>query len=102
MDPLPNVKTTFCILSREESHQKNGSLSFYNVAKTQSSTFNSKFNDNMKIQNQNTRRNQNLQCKNCGLKVHLIEKCYKLIGYEKISNLNMSIIMKVINLDISL
>lgn len=35
MDHLPNIKTTFSIVSREESHQKNGALtSVSNVSKT--------------------------------------------------------------------
>ncbi|XP_052626943.1 uncharacterized protein LOC128133515 [Lactuca sativa] len=85
MDPLPNVKTTFSIVSREESHHKNGALtSVSNVSKTQSSAFNSIFNDRKgQIQNSNKGTNQNLQCKNCGLKGHLFERCYKLIGYPK-------------------
>lgn len=85
MDLLRNVKSAFSIVSREESHLKNGTLSSSsNVTKTQSSTFNNRVSDK---KNQNTisnkGRNQNLQCRNCGLKGHLIEKCYKLIGYPK-------------------
>ena len=56
MDPLPNVKSALSIVSREESHQKNGSLSCsFNVSKSQSSAFNSRFNDKMN-QNSNSRK----------------------------------------------
>lgn len=44
---------------------------------SQSSAFASKINDPKKFKS----RNQILQCKNCGLKSHTIEKCYKLISY---------------------
>lgn len=75
MEPLPNVRTAFSIISREESFQKNGSLS-QSSEKTQPTAFNSRFN---KVKSQN----QNFQCKHCGLKGHTIERCYKLIGYPK-------------------
>ena len=44
-----------------------------------SSAFVGKINDNMKFKG----RNQNLVCKNYGIKGHIIEKIYKLIGYPK-------------------
>ncbi|XP_052622644.1 uncharacterized protein LOC111911314 [Lactuca sativa] len=46
LDPLPNVKTAFSIVSREESHQKNEALTSISNG-------------------------------------HLIDRCYKLIGYPK-------------------
>ena len=53
MDPLPNVKTAFSIVSREESLQRNGSLTSLqasqSVNKSQSSTFNSKFNNKINV-----------------------------------------------------
>ena len=53
MDPLPNVKTAFSIVSREESLQRNGSLTSLqasqSVNKSQSSTFNSKFNNKTNV-----------------------------------------------------
>lgn len=41
--------------------------------------FNSKLNDNKR----NRVPNQGLQCKHCGIKGHIIEKCSKLVGYPK-------------------
>lgn len=78
MDPLPNVRSAFSIISREESRQKNGSLT-NNMGTSQPAAFNSKTNDFKR----NKGRNLNLQCKNCGAKGHTIERCYKLIGYPK-------------------
>ncbi|XP_052622581.1 retrovirus-related Pol polyprotein from transposon RE2 isoform X2 [Lactuca sativa] len=84
MDPLPNVKTAFSIVSREESLQRNGSLTSLqasqSVNKSQSSALNSKFNNKT---NFNKNKGQTVQCKNCGIKGHTIEKCYKIIGYPK-------------------
>ncbi|KAI3499188.1 hypothetical protein L1887_34981 [Cichorium endivia] len=78
MDPLPNVRSAFSIISREESRQKNGSLSSNTNTNSQPAAFNSK--SNFKP---NKGKNQNLQCKHCGVKGHTIERCYKLIGYPK-------------------
>lgn len=82
MDPLPSVKTAFSIISREESLQRNASLSSDSqpVSKSQPSAFNSKFNNKF---SGNKSKGPVVQCKNCGLKGHTIEKCYKLIGYPK-------------------
>lgn len=81
IEPLPNVRTAFSIISREESRQRNGSLSSNsnNSNKTESVAFNSKFNESKR----NKGRYSNLQCKNCGIKGHTIERCYKLIGFPK-------------------
>ena len=78
MEPLPNVKTAFSLVSREESNQKHISHSNSNT-KTQPSAFVSKFNN----QRNNKVRGPIPQCKNCGLKGHSIEKCFKIIGYPK-------------------
>ncbi|XP_023771360.1 uncharacterized protein LOC111920014 [Lactuca sativa] len=64
MEPLPNVKSAFFILSREESLQKNGSLGSTVSSKPQVSMFNSKVNDFKRGQNQdfkfkNDNNNQN-------------------------------------------
>ncbi|XP_042752826.1 uncharacterized protein LOC111921163 isoform X2 [Lactuca sativa] len=83
MEPLPNVKTAFSILSREESLQKNGSLSSVSSSKPQVFVFNSKVTDSKRGQGQNRFRNQGLQCKHCNLKGRTIKRCYKLIGYPK-------------------
>ena len=84
IDPLPTVKTAFSIVSREESHLRNCSFSSQSVNKNQTSVsaFNSKFNDQKKNKGRNPNY-QNIQCKNCGIKGHTIDKCYKLIGFPK-------------------
>ena len=82
MEPLPDVKTAYSILSREESFQK-GSVSTSGT-KPSNSAFNSKFNNKLNSTNKNRNQsNQSLQCKNCGIKGHTIDRCYKLIGYPK-------------------
>lgn len=79
MEPLPDVRTAFSIISREESNQKHGNVSILSNKNQHSSAFAGKFSDNKKFKG----RNQNLICKNCGIKGHTIEKFYKLIGYPK-------------------
>lgn len=80
MDPLPNVKVAFSIVSREESHQKQNSFKNPSiVSKTQTSAFSSRVNN----QRRNKTKGPIPQCKNYGLKGHSIEKCFKLIGYPK-------------------
>nr|KAJ0213000.1 hypothetical protein LSAT_V11C400157850 [Lactuca sativa] len=87
MEPLPSVKTAFSILSREESLQRNGSLgslqSFQTSSKSQSTAFNSRFNNKFNSNSSNKNKSQIVQCKNCGIKGHSIDKCYKIIGYPK-------------------
>lgn len=78
-DPLPNVKTAFAIVSREESNQRGGSSSSVSTNKSQPTAFFGKLND----QKRGKLRNPNLQCKHCGAKGHTIERCYKLIGFPK-------------------
>ncbi|KAI3781841.1 hypothetical protein L2E82_11867 [Cichorium intybus] len=80
MKPLPNVRTAFSIISREESFQKNGSLSS-NQLKVQTSVFNSRFKDSRN--NENRSQTQLLQCKHCGIKGHTIDRCNKVVGYPK-------------------
>lgn len=78
MEPLPKAKISFSIVSREESNQKNGSIS--NVSnKGQTFSFVGKFNDPKRLRG----RNQNLQCKHYGIKGHTIGKCYKLVEFPK-------------------
>ena len=51
-----------------------------NSGKSQTTVvFKSKFNDNKR----NKGPNQGLQCRHCGIKGHIIEKCFKLVGYPK-------------------
>ena len=79
-EPLPNVKSAFAICSREESY-KAGTSSGSN-SKNPNSAFFSKVNDNKKWFSSNNNKSP-LVCKNCGLKGHTIERCYKLIGFPK-------------------
>ena len=50
MKPLPNVKTAFYIIYREESRQKNGSLISGSTSKTQASIFNKSVTDFKRVQ----------------------------------------------------
>ena len=59
--------------------RKGGSVS-QTSTKSQATAFVGKFNDQKRNK---FRGNSNLQCKNCGLKGHTIERCYKLIGFPK-------------------
>ncbi|KAL7606770.1 hypothetical protein Lser_V15G19081 [Lactuca serriola] len=87
MEPLPNVKTTFSMLSKEESLQRNNYLSSLQSSqpssKSQSTAFSSRFKNRFNSNNSNKNKNQIVQCKNFGIKGHLIEKCHKLLGYPK-------------------
>ena len=67
------------LLCLEKSLIKNGSSSVQSNKSSSSSAFAGKINDNRKFKG----RNQNLVCKNYGIKGHTIEKCNKLIGYPK-------------------
>ena len=80
MDPLPGVKSAFSLVSREESNQKHNTHSNSVTNKSQSSAFASRFIDQKK---NNKGKGPIPQCKNCGLKGHSIEKCFKIIGYPK-------------------
>ncbi|XP_052626898.1 uncharacterized protein LOC128133479 [Lactuca sativa] len=74
-------------LMQEESIQRNGSLSSLqssqSLSKSQPAAFNSRFNNRSGFNNTNKNKTQSVQCKNCGIKDHTIDKCYKLIGYPK-------------------
>ncbi|XP_071724491.1 uncharacterized protein [Rutidosis leptorrhynchoides] len=88
-DPLPDVKTAFAVVSREESHR--GLHADGKSNKTQASAFFVK-NQNQKVQTptfttkpgfDNTRRgpNMNLKCDKCQKFGHTIERCFELKGY---------------------
>ncbi|XP_071709208.1 uncharacterized protein [Rutidosis leptorrhynchoides] len=96
-DPLPNVKTAFAVISREESHrnfsghtvgQKSRSSAF--VAKTPNNVNgNNNFNrpNNMNNTNQFKRSgtvrglNANYKCTKCGIIGHTVDRCFEVIGY---------------------
>lgn len=62
MEPLSNVKTTFLIFSKEESLQRNDSLSFLqssqSSSKSQSTAFNCRLNNRFNSNNSNKNKNQ--------------------------------------------
>ncbi|KAI3698064.1 hypothetical protein L6452_31176 [Arctium lappa] len=74
-NPLPNVKTVFSLVSREESHR---GVTRSSDSKTQSTALFGKTNDNKKRAGKSPPI-----CKHCGVTGHTIESCYKLIGFPK-------------------
>lgn len=74
-DPLPNVKTAFSIISREESHREIYSCS--TEKRTDASFFAAQTFEN----NERVERNPKLLCDYCGLTGHTIKVCYDLVGY---------------------
>ncbi|XP_071693141.1 uncharacterized protein [Rutidosis leptorrhynchoides] len=80
-DPVPNVKTAFSIISRDESHR----LHFNNSVKNQSSAFVSKTsntsNNNSGYNNKKKYRNPPLKCTNCNMLGHTVDRYFELIGY---------------------
>ncbi|GJW38110.1 putative transcription factor interactor and regulator CCHC(Zn) family protein [Tanacetum coccineum] len=80
-EPLPDVKTAFSLVSREESHRVSSSSS--SGTKSQVSVVAAKGpnNNNYNKKNQNS-QNPNVVFLNpkCGLPDHTIEKCYKIVG----------------------
>ncbi|GKE94837.1 hypothetical protein Tco_1579692, partial [Tanacetum coccineum] len=86
-DPIHDVKTTFSIISREESHRGSSSSSSGN--KSKAFVFAEKVHNNNNFKKNSRAKNPNLSCTNpiCGLTGHAIEKCYKIVGYpEHIKN----------------
>ena len=84
-EPLPSVKTAFAIRSREESYKNASTAS--NPNRNPNSAFFGKLNDKKRSPNSynynNNNNRTNLVCKNCGIKGHTTERCYKLIGFPK-------------------
>ncbi|GKA39546.1 ribonuclease H-like domain-containing protein, partial [Tanacetum coccineum] len=81
-DHIPDVKTDFSIISREESNR--GSSSFFGN-KAQTFVFAKKVHNNNNFKKNSSAKNPNLVCTNpnCGLTGHTIEKCYKIVGYPE-------------------
>lgn len=86
-DPLPDVKTAFATLSRDESHRNSNNT--VNAIKPYPAAFVTKTNNwsanNNKSNNQNRRfnRNTSLVCKHCNMTGHTIDRCFELIGYPE-------------------
>ncbi|GJZ46008.1 putative RNA-directed DNA polymerase [Tanacetum coccineum] len=86
-DPIPDVKSAFATLSRDESH---GNSTMHNV-KTSSTAFVARSNNDWSgnRNNQNRRFNQNrgpntsLVCENCNMTGHTVDRCFELIGYPR-------------------
>ncbi|GJU74442.1 ribonuclease H-like domain-containing protein [Tanacetum coccineum] len=76
-EPLPEIKTAFSLISREESHKN--SISSQSINKTQVSSFNSKVMDNK----QKLLKNPSITCENCGYTNHTIDRCFTIIGYPE-------------------
>ncbi|XP_071727271.1 uncharacterized protein [Rutidosis leptorrhynchoides] len=86
-DPLPDVKSAYAILSREESH-RNINLKENVITKPQTSAFiaqtsNKDMNSNNSSSRFNNGRgpNQNLKCKKCNKLGHAIDRCFEIVGY---------------------
>ncbi|GKC64293.1 ribonuclease H-like domain-containing protein [Tanacetum coccineum] len=100
---LLEVKDAFVIVVIEESH-KGIPLTFAKSDKPHASVFVSRTNDN-KRNNGNSNSNNgsmsngsgykgkynSLLCKNCDLKVHTIERCFKIIGYTPSFKRNLNL-----------
>ncbi|XP_071712327.1 uncharacterized protein [Rutidosis leptorrhynchoides] len=89
-DPLPDVKSAFAILSREESHR---GVSGVGTSKSQNSAFVAQTNNNSWLnRNNNTGSsgrgsgfnrgpNPNLKCTKCNKIGHTIDRCFEIVGY---------------------
>ncbi|GKB01528.1 putative RNA-directed DNA polymerase [Tanacetum coccineum] len=83
-DPIPDVKSTFATLSRDESHKN------FNVHNPKSSSiaFVARSNNDWSMnRNSHNRRfnigpNTSLVCKHCNMTGHTIDRCFELIGYH--------------------
>ncbi|GJU02781.1 ribonuclease H-like domain-containing protein [Tanacetum coccineum] len=104
-ETLPDVKDSFAIVSREESHRGITSSSSSNsVTKPQVSSFaaksnswnnsgNKKFDNNKRVGNSTNNRgpNPNLHCTNCGKVGHTVDRCFDIIGYPLGYNKNIGL-----------
>ncbi|GJT45562.1 hypothetical protein Tco_0954277 [Tanacetum coccineum] len=88
-EPIPNVKSAFATLSRDESHRN----SHYSSKNVKAGPFafavrpiNANWNSNRNTINNNNNnkkfgRVSNLVCKHCNMNGHIIDRCYELVGY---------------------
>ncbi|XP_071718028.1 uncharacterized protein [Rutidosis leptorrhynchoides] len=65
-DPLPNVKTAFAVISREESHRN-----FLDILLVKS----------LKRSGTGRGLNANYKCTKCGMIDHTVDRCFEVIGY---------------------
>lgn len=95
--PLPSVMTAFNLVSQEESHK-----SISSRPSVEKST--AVFTANKTFKRYKT-KNLNLKYTHCGGQGHLVERCFKLIGFlrsvislrEKL--INLAIVLKELNLN---
>lgn len=80
-EPIPDVKTAYAIISREESHR--GASVNESVTKGQNSVFVSQVNNNKRMFNKNFNRgpNPNFKCTHCDMIGHTVDRCFDLVGY---------------------
>ncbi|GJX85987.1 hypothetical protein Tco_0336761, partial [Tanacetum coccineum] len=83
IDPIPDVKSAFATMSRDESHRNSNVHS----AKSSSTVYVSKNNNDWSINRNNQNRKSNrgpntgLVCKHCNMTGHSVDRCFELIGY---------------------
>ncbi|XP_071695665.1 uncharacterized protein [Rutidosis leptorrhynchoides] len=97
-DPIPDAKTAFAVISREESHRR--FVSSHVSSKSQNTVFMSQFGNTGSNQSYNSRNrnnrgpNPNLECTKCNKIGHTIDRCFEVVGYpphyKKPSNNNKS------------
>ncbi|GJT47141.1 putative transcription factor interactor and regulator CCHC(Zn) family protein [Tanacetum coccineum] len=81
-DPIPDVKTAFSVICRDESHRGSSSRNKHH-AFTFSARSHNEINNKGYNNNKKNVKNSNLICSNpnCGLTGHTVDKCYKIVGY---------------------
>ena len=80
MDPIPSIIKAFSLVTQEEIQKSIGSLANPNVESTAlaAKTSNSNFNGR-NFKNNNGKGGP--ICSHCGKLGHIMEKCYKIVGY---------------------
>ncbi|XP_051128935.1 uncharacterized protein LOC127249912 isoform X2 [Andrographis paniculata] len=74
-DPLPDVMDAFAMVSREESAR------VIDAGNTSDKTLSAVVSEKKFVKSRV--KNPNLKCSHCGGSGHLVERCYKLIGYPE-------------------
>ncbi|GJY97074.1 ribonuclease H-like domain-containing protein [Tanacetum coccineum] len=87
-DPIPDVKSAFAILSRDESHMNSNvatkNVKYVSIAFVVRSNNNNRTPDRNNTNNNNNRRSgrvSNLVCKHCNMTGHTVDRCFELVGY---------------------
>ncbi|GKA57750.1 putative transcription factor interactor and regulator CCHC(Zn) family protein [Tanacetum coccineum] len=104
-DPIPDVKTAFSVISRDESYRGSSSATGnkHHASAFAARSYNEINNKEHYNNSKKNVKNSNLICSNpnCGLTGHTINKCYKIVGYpnrikmkwanQKVSSNNASV-----------